>query len=328
MGERFRTFVEFMADNPDGLLTTIQITERVKPVTFEMAKAALLCLARRKSFSCKKLIRRCRHHKWGSKLLEAVAHYFQGKKRWKKFARALLSTPASWWHEYFSVDVAQKTLDDPRVMELLIQKLPTMLSDDAYGEEHPLLEYVRPDKYWANQVRRYLATYDYRRAWDEVKKASKGIRISEPGEQCNPFNEDDSSRKFAASKSVIGELVRELFAELVAHGFLTPLPEGDYTLESRRERVQVYETKLARNYRHAPRAYQQAVPVAGLEFARMFHLSSSDRLYPRFPSHFSIEGGMILRMARYFADKKAESRRQRHAKAVAEYLRLTGETQS
>lgn len=314
MGEKFRSFVEFLADDPNWSLTSIQVTDRVKPVTFKMAKAAILCLSKRKGFSCKKLVRRCRHHAWGDDLLRALADRFRNKKRWMNFFRAVISTPADWWGEYFSVDLAQEILDQPNIMELLIKEHPKAIRED----DHPLFECFQPDTYWARLVRRYIATYDYRRAYDEVKKANKGIRFGESDkEKKNPFDEKEYSRRFPASREAIAQLIRELFIEMVAHGLLTALPEGNYPLADKWARRPAYETKFTTR---KPRAYEQTSVVAGFEFAKMFLITPRGGTWENpTPDVFSPEGGMILTMARYFADKKVASRRQRHAKALAEY---------
>lgn len=319
MGERFKAFVEFLADDPDGLRTAYHVIDRVKPVSYNMAKAAILCLSRRKGFSCKKIVCRCRHHAWGNDLLRALADRFRNKKRWVSFVRAVISIPADWWNEYFSVDVAQRILDQPNVMELLIKEHPEALRKDY----HPLFECFRPDTYWSQVVRRYIATYDYRRAYDEVKKASKGIRVGEPDEKDNnPFKDDMIPRRFAASKSMVGQLVRELFAAMVAHNLFPPLPEGNYVLQDRRVNVQVYETKPPARHRYKPRAYEQRTTVAGFDFARLFLIRPATGWYKtRQPDLFSSEGGMILTMARYFAQKKSEVRRRKHEQAMAEYER-------
>lgn len=315
MIEQFRAFVQFLADQPNGLITGYQVTERVKPVSYDMAKLAILQLAKM-GLSCQKLVRRCRHRKWGNDLLRALATHFRGKKRWKNFVRAVIRMPAGCWGKYFSIGVAQEILDQPDVMELIIREHPEVLQKD----DHPLFDCFRPDTYWTSVVRRYIATYDYHRAYDEVKKASKGIRVGQPHEEAdkNPFKPDTAPRRFAASKQAVGQLVRELFAAMVAHRVLQPLAEGDHALGRKKERVTVYETK-PRGHRK-PRKYEQCTTVAGLEFARLFLIRPACGSYEnRQPDIFSPEGGMILTMARHFADKKSEFRRRKHDAAVAEY---------
>lgn len=322
MIEQFRAFVQFLADQPNALITGYQVTERVKPVSYDMAKMAILQLAKM-GFSCQKLVRRCRHRKWGDDLLRALATYFRGKKQWKNFVRAVIRMPARCWGQYFSIGVAQEILDLADVMELIIREHPEALQEDG----HPLFECFQPDTYWASVVRRYIATYDYHRAYDEVKKASKGIRVGQPHQEDeNLLTADTTPRRFAASKQTVGQLVCELFAAMVAHGLLQPLDEGNYVLESSRVYVTCYETKLGGN-RRKPRKYEQRTTVAGFEFARLFAILSARVSYlNRPPDIFSPEGGMILTMARHFADKKSESRRRKHDAAVAEYERLQQES--
>ncbi|MSU75817.1 MAG: hypothetical protein EXS55_04880 [Candidatus Magasanikbacteria bacterium] len=317
MSEKFRSFVKFLADNANGLVVSTSTARGIKPISYAMARLAILRLVDR--LSCKKLVRRCRHRKWGNDLLRTLSAYFHGKQRWLEFVRAVVLNPVKVWGRYFSVLVAQEILDQEDMMDLIIKEVPDVLDSD---NDHPLFECFQPDQYWAKLVHRHIAKRDWRRAYEETKKASKGMRIRQPNIQKGdrPFD-DNIPRRFPATKRMVARLIGELFSAMVKKRTLKSMPEGNFSLDSRYAKVKVYDTK---NNGRRPRVCEKSEFVAGFEFARMFlvqEATGSRWDTNRTPDIFLPEGGMIMAIAAHVAKGKNEVRRRRHEKVLREYER-------
>ncbi len=156
-------------------------------------------------------------------------------------------------------------------------------------------------------IRYFIVKKDFRRAWDEINKALSRLGFG-IGIHCR------NDREVA---DFLKSLVRELFEAMVTAAKLQSLALADYTDVNTSPSHTVYETKP--NHHHKPRSYSASFKRPSLAFAALWGETKSPGDWR--VRTFTPEGGMVLKIAEHFHNRKSEARRQKHLEAVAGYER-------
>lgn len=175
------------------------------------------------------------------------------------------------------------------------------------------------DEFWAYQVRRFCATGDFKRSWDELCRARRGIVAK--GTDKRLILNDEAPRMFKADVFLLGELALQLFNAMVEKGVLKPLAEEDFVVPSSTIAGRVYETVLASNGRRPEnRSWSYSRP--GYRFARDYpHWTYDEEKgeVGKDESRFQKAGASILKMAAHFADRDNDNKLRRHQEALAKF---------
>lgn len=91
----------------------------------------------------------------------------------------------------------------------------------------------------------------------------------------------------------------------------------DLILNSRKNKARIFDSKPTKGGRII-RKYTSTVLVAGLDFALMFLEPTSSAQIP--PYHFTVTGAQVLLIAKYFSKQKQERRRQKHERALKDFM--------
>ncbi len=176
-------------------------------------------------------------------------------------------------------------------------------------------------------MRRFIVREDFRRAWDELQKAHRGVLDATVREE--NFLEKESfimecqrpeNRCWRASVSIVGSLALELYEAMAKKALLTKIAEGDRIIDSwGRVYETVYEVKVPSGHRHKPRAYSQSVQQPGhaiaIHYVACVLGDSTRRMQLR------DEGAAILKIAAHFHAVRNERRRKKHEQVLEEYVR-------
>lgn len=174
-------FTAFVRDEPTGIDQTR---------FYSHAEAALSTLFE-EGMSAAELLQRTGHGLFGDRLLNRIAEMFREAGRWSEFVKALLDMAA---------DFIRKEFYDRKEVLALIDEIPLY-------PRHPFFQSLGGDAYWTRKIRWHIAKGDFRRAWDEFKKARKGGDLM------------PSYRTFDL-------LARELYRAMVAQGLINQI-EGE-----------------------------------------------------------------------------------------------------
>lgn len=318
--EKFVALVAFVEDNPCGL-ATIRKQELARRVLQHLLEGKMDAL---------NLFLRAKSSRFRDEFFADITTALKTAGRTEEWARAIVMSPADWWgEEGFDPDDVCMYLDDAELFEMVVNKRRELLNDP----DHFLFHVLKPDAYWMKRVRWYIASRDYPRAWDELKKALRGFRVSRlaacaqrSGDRRYRWNqkfqplEEEHGHGFWASEEVLKRLVTELFAAMVGAGLVNQIPDGTYTIDGGYTKMEVYETKPCSH--HKPRAYEQTTMPAGFAFASLFRAEMPTSHYlwrSARPIAFQREGGMVLSIAEYFRQKGNERKRRKHQQLLAEY---------
>lgn len=315
--ERFEAFVAFLEGNKSGMVDA--------GVSKDYAMRAIACLAD-KGMSAERLVLRARHPHFGDELLQLVSEKFQGKRR-AEFINALFALPYSSWEKYFDGGIVAEFSATPEEFEFMLEHHKDVL----FNSEHPMFDRVNPDSYWQNLVRRFIARRDYQRAYDELKKAIRGLlvyrEVNDDGPRANEMNE----YAYQISQEALIGLVREMHDAMTSQKLIEAVPEGNYQVANWYVRLTSYDTKMTTH--HRPRVSESTAEVAGFEIATRKFLVTKGERRPCYYAHespcekpyvFTSEGGMVLRIAEWCRQKRNEKRRKKHDKIVADYKKLKG----
>jgi hypothetical protein len=303
-------FVDFLYENDECL----------EGMSYLKAKSAILYLARN-GMDASGLMKRACHSAHSKRLLIMLTRIFKGKRKRHALMKTLLTLPTNYWEEHFQMEELPTLFSGgDSDIDYIRQHHNEILTD----EQHPLFRCVGDmDAYWERHIRLYIVKRDFRRAWDELRKAHRGFLSEEGLAEVLKYRSRYSLRgTHRASNTTLKTLVGELYTAMSDGSLIATLPEGNYELENEHTRVAVYETREPRGREHAPRSYNQAIRRAGLELANIFLIQEGSYDYwnnQRKPYIFQREGGMVLLIADYFRQLKNEARRKKHQKALAEY---------
>jgi hypothetical protein len=148
-------------------------------------------------------------------------------------------------------------------------------------DEHLYLRFS-PNAYWRKRVRWYIVKCDYRRAWDELRKANRGFFIGSKEEAPRFGNINPNLYRYSASGEVLTASVHELFNNMVKYGVLSPLSDEDKV---------PYSEILESSFANALRPHQE-----------------TDRGRPTVVNRSE---AMVLKIARHFRKERDAQRRKR-----------------
>jgi hypothetical protein len=233
---------------------------------------------------------------YADQLFEKLAEYYQEEQCGKQplaLADALMSLDEKDW--------ACGNLTMRKVVTWLVRWMSARELFRVFGEllldeDHPLFEQVNADEYWIATVQHFTINRDYRRAWEEIRKARGGLlkinRIPPTDgdiERLRRFHRDPDNRCYRASKKCMMSLVNQLFDAMHEAGKIPDRRATDC---------------LVCGGRDAPQA-----PLPSLEFAVSL---GCEKYEDRDVWRLSPTGVMVLLLARHFCDQKnARKRRSR-----------------
>ncbi len=175
--------------------------------------------------------------------------------------------------------------------------------------------------YWQAVVLERITLRDYRRAWDEIRRAYRGFQSQEDSSFGDPNRTPTDEvlcggpSEMAATSEVVENLVIELYSKMLVERLVpavssTPVQVDDY------EKHTVYRVQKREGKQTKPANYTSHKPVPGIGFAKAVGntISGYDRI-----------GQMVLALARYASSgrNKKRLRQQKRAfeNAVASYRR-------
>lgn len=311
--EKFEAFVAFLEGNRNGMTDA--------GVSQDYAMRAIACLAD-KGMSAECLVLRARHPHFGDELLQLVSEKFRGKRR-AEFINALFALPYSSWEKYFDNGIVAEFSATPEEFEFMLENHKDVL----FNCEHPMFDRVNPDPYWQNRVRRFIARRDYQRAYDELKKAIRGLLVYKEANDDGPRAHEMNEYAYQISQEALIGLIREMHDAMISQKLIEAVPEGNYQVPNWYVRLTSYDTKMTTH--HRPRASESTAEMAGFEIAtRIFLVAKGEgKSWLRScetPYIFTCEGGMLLRIAEWCRQKRNEKRRKKYDKIVADYKKLKG----
>ncbi|MEK7647815.1 MAG: hypothetical protein AAB384_02130 [Patescibacteria group bacterium] len=311
--DQFLSLLCFVRDDVEGIqqVRSLKVAKRI------------ICKLAEEGMSAGALLRRCCHLEFGEALIVEVQDHFARANQQKCFFSAMVQMPALWWDE--------NELSPRRLLKLLrghevLAHLLAHHADLVTHPEHPLYcktDISLADEYWAHQTRRFIVRGDFRRAWDELQKAHRGVLNATIQEGHFAEKQDfitecqrPENRCWRASDLIVGSLAIELYEAMVKESLLTVITDGDRLTDSwGRMRQTVYEVKMPSGHRHQPRAYSQSVPQPGHAIALLYgeHKPGSREVQLR------DEGAAILKIAAHFNTVRNERRRKKHEQMLEEY---------
>ncbi len=111
-----------------------------------------------------------------------------------------------------------------------------------------LLGHFSPDEYWLKRVRWYIVKRDYRRTWDELRRAERGYFIGSKEETPRFGKWDPMWYSYEASQESVATLARELCDAMIGPGLISSETSlADYFRQQRnaKRRVRI-EQEVAR----------------------------------------------------------------------------------
>lgn len=245
-------------------------------------------------------------------LLALLAQRFREEGRWQEYVEGVVCAPFNVWEvrggglplSYFSSEVLPYT-DQLGLFQTF--------KDELCNPEHPLFNSFSADEYWQAKVCRFIDSGDFRRAWDELKKARKGMLkhgISAKDEVDSlTFYMDPCNRCFQASRRCLADLVDRLFKAMLGKGELLPLTSSDLHISGTTRATLVYSLKPQK-----PRQFTMRVQLASLHFALSFGAQSDG--FGGY--HFNQTGAKVVKIADWLFEQKNAKRRQAYERLVAE----------
>ncbi|MEK7622086.1 MAG: hypothetical protein AAB415_02810 [Patescibacteria group bacterium] len=308
----------------EGLFEDELVIESVTEETLPMAKSAIRQLARNTEMSMEDLLRRCRHPSFGVKLLKVLLKECVKLRRGGEFWKAIF-TPPSWPEDWFSSKQVEQLLNQAPNVDQIITACRSEL---ASKENRPLVNSLIPNAYWTSKVGGYLVKRNYPRAWDELKKATRGLLVSgqDPGYVLKHYSataiwdrnvRPDVERFFPASKSLVISLTYEIHDAMVGEALISPVPMGNYVVPTRSAAVEIFETK--KGMKRRARSYHQTMVRAGFDTACKHFLLIGEQFRTPHAITFTREGGMMLMIAEYCRQKQNEKRRQKYERLARDY---------
>lgn len=315
--DQFLSLLCFVRDDEEGI-------QQVR--SLKVAKRIIRKLAE-EGMSAGALLRRCCHLEFGEALIVEVQDHFAHAGQQKCFVTAMAQMPALWWEENdLSPRQLLKLLQGHEVLAHLLGHHADLVTHP----EHPLYcktDISLADEYWTHQVRRFIVRGDFRRAWDELQKAHRGVLNATIREEDFLEKQDfitecqqPANRCWRASVSIVGSLAIELYEAMVKESLITVITDGDRLTDSLGRMSQtVYEVKVPSGHRHVPREYSQWVSQPGHVIAT--HYVECELGGWKGDKRLLDEGAAILKIAAHFNAVRNERRRKKHVQVLEEYER-------
>ncbi|MBU0540533.1 hypothetical protein KKF59_02100 [Patescibacteria group bacterium] len=299
--ENMKALESFARNNPQGF----SVIQRKK--TAERVMGRLFA----QGMSARALLIRACLSPFMESLMALLAQRFREDGRWQEYLEGVVCAPFKVWEvrggglpiSYFASEVL------PYSDQLA---LFTTFRDELCSPEHPLFNSFSADEYWLAKVGRFIESGDFRRAWDELKKAKKGMLkhgISAKDDVDGlTFNMDPCNRCFQASNKCLASLVDRLFEAMVSKGEVQPLTDSDRHLKGTTRAVLVYSLKPQK-----PRQYTLRAQVASLHFALSFG-AQGDAVGGY---HLEETGAKVIKIADWLFEQKNAKRRQAYERLLA-----------
>src|SRR3990167_1260392 len=163
------------------------------------------------------------------------------------------------------------------------------------------------DQFWLHRVRWYIAKGDFRRAWDELKRAWRGFFVGPKDTSVWLRGIRPNWYYYAASKKVLAQLVHELYHGMLDKQIIDPITEDDHALRTAKQKVHVYGIRVREVA--AVHVHTRTVIVAGIDFARLFRRTEQPYDVTK-PLVLADEGAMILKIAEYWRQQRNAQRRR------------------
>ncbi|MBD3251413.1 hypothetical protein GF380_03085, partial [Candidatus Uhrbacteria bacterium] len=170
-------------------------------------------------------------------LFQQLRNAHKGRKSWWRFVETTFLLPEEVWEQ------GGGSMEETLVRTLSGLDLLKRLAKPGYpahremrrvltSKYHPLFNVLSFDDYWSEQVRHYIRGRDAKRAWDAMRAAFRGFRISDiepdPEDLEKEFWENPAHRCCRASKALLRQLVDELFTALCEDEVIESLKDSDY----------------------------------------------------------------------------------------------------
>lgn len=153
--------------------------------------------------------------------------------RWKRFVEAVIHVPRRCW----SVEqggLSERVIYSQFLGLLNRSQLRRQCKIVARDRTHPLFVLLYADFFWFERISRYIQKKDFLRAWGEIGKASRGLRVGDlaPNNdyETASFAKNPDIRCYRASAETQTKLIGKLFEAMVRGGVIEPLERGDYVL--------------------------------------------------------------------------------------------------
>jgi len=172
----------------------------------------------------KDVVARIVHSIFSDHLFEIAARFYCVDKTDRlEFLDALASLPArTWVDNVLGAERFGELFNEADDFEYLLKHFPAKLFDSG----GPLYQLFSSDEYWRIRILRYSVKSDYRRAWDELRKADRGFFVG-PEEEKPLFGQyDPEFYAYQARPATIDRLTRDLFMYMERDG-LIELTEAD-----------------------------------------------------------------------------------------------------
>lgn len=306
-------FIDFLCDEENA--------RGLQMVTTDLAQSVIVELVRRR-MSAADLLRRVMHAHEPGKAFTMLfnAYCTQSFAKRHELLDAIMAVPVGRWGTttHLELDVVAShftTADD-------FEYLFTHHQEDILNDDHPIGLDICPDEYWMKRIRRYIEKRDWERAYDELRRASRGF-FSGPKEERPLFGKADSVwYRFHASQATLHTLVQELFEVMVQRNVIAALRDDD-AFTSMSAAVPLGQSRRPLSGK-SPETFE-GVPkgLPGAEFAALFCKEGiPDERTQRMIYAFSRESGMVLAIAGYLAGRKktrkSASRRSRVQRRVSD----------
>jgi hypothetical protein len=276
--EEMATFVDFLKDEPEGL-AQVEDHEEAEAIVRQFARHT----------RPETVVDRIRFSQYPNRLLRVLAEKYRGKTRWQEFLRAVIAIPATMWCrrsgiECFCIDSARTTFKgDAELGELIMSE-----AEIRENPDHPLWLIADADAYWTKIVMASMTSGKYVRAYDEIKRVARGIRVPSL-----PKEKDPEKTRLAlalwkgtfhlrAPHQTAERLIKQLHDRLRAHANVPVVYENDEAI-----------------------VCEPATP--GYEFAKHW----SHGLMANGSEVFSPAGRRVLHIARYCCDLRNAKRLMR-----------------
>lgn len=183
------------------------------------------------------LLKRVSMNLFADELFMLLVNVFKGTHRWPTFVRAVINVPRACWASSgggLSEDVVVKRFF-PLLDGTSLQELIRVVENDR---SHPLFDRLFADPFWTARVCHYIAKRDHLRAWEEIKKAKRGMSAA----NITPRNRRERERfghapeglYIRASTECQRALAIRLFETMVERKLIEPLKGGDYVILRKR----------------------------------------------------------------------------------------------
>ena len=316
--------IDFVADSSDGL-ATIPRSSTAEHIIEELFARGMPAIG---------LIRRVSAHCASGRLMRRLAELVLASGNTEKQLDFLVAVyEAGEVFESLEHSDCASSIANSTFAALAFQK--THILDSS---QNPYFEILSPlvsadviNAYWIEQVRYYLVQRNWRRAFDEWKRAFRGRLVSSPEPGYYPghgyLSLNPPRYAHAASPETARGLLRELYTCMTDGGILPRITADDLVIDSDVQPIVRYTTRWSRRIPRKPHQSVIPVPVPGFKLAKNFLVQSAkgwQRAEDNFgrystPYIFTEEGVMVLKLSAYFNKKKNKSRRAEFERALASY---------